>query len=90
VAVSRPEQVSRPAKPALGKRKKKHREKSQQYPTGQARLKNIMSPAIAAALILTAKLIICKETRENPSLGKNSAKVNHCLYSSTEQLQVAL
>ncbi len=28
--------------------------------------------------------------REMSQFGKKSAKVNHCLYSSTEQLQVAL
>ncbi len=43
--------------------------------------KNIMSPAVTAVL---------RKPRENPSLGKKSAKVNHCFYSSTEQLQVAL
>jgi hypothetical protein len=52
---------------------------------------NIMSPAppIAAALILTALLLIEKTPRNVPVLEK-SAKVNHCLFSSTEQLQVAL
>ncbi len=42
----------------------------------------------AASLILPALLM--RKPRENPSLRKKSAKVNHCLYSSTEQLQVAL
>jgi hypothetical protein len=52
---------------------------------------NIMSPAppIAAALILTALLLIEKTPRKC-QFGKKSAKVNHSLYSSTEQLQVAL
>jgi hypothetical protein len=50
-----------------------------------------MSPAppIAAALILTALLLIEKTPRKC-QFGKKSAKVNHSLYSSTEQLQVAL
>jgi xanthosine utilization system XapX-like protein len=52
---------------------------------------NIMSPAppIAAALILTALLLIEKTPRKF-QFGKKSAKVNHCLSSSIEQLQVAL
>jgi hypothetical protein len=52
---------------------------------------NIMSPAprIAAALILTALLLI-EKTPRNCQFGRKSAKVNHSLYSSTEQLQVAL
>ena len=52
---------------------------------------SIMSPAppIAAALILTALLLIEKTPRKC-QFGKKSAKVNHSLYSSTEQLQVAL
>jgi hypothetical protein len=49
-----------------------------------------MSPAIAAALILTDKLIICKKKPRKSQFGKKSAKVYHCLFSSTEQLQVAL
>jgi len=50
-----------------------------------------MSPAppIAAALILTALLLIEKTPRKC-QFGKKSAKVNHCWYSSIEQLQVAL
>ena len=59
--------------------------------TGPATPKYIMSPAIVAALILMAKLMICKENPAKiPVWGKKSAKVNHCLYSSIEQLQVAL
>ncbi len=52
---------------------------------------NIMSPAppIAAALILTVLLLIEKTPRKC-QFGKKSAKVNHSLYNSTEQLQVAL
>ena len=52
---------------------------------------NIVSPAppIAAALILTALLLIEKTPRKF-QFGKKSAKVNHCLSSSIEQLQVAL
>ncbi len=49
------------------------------------------TPLIVASLILTALLMICKENPAKcPSLGKKSANVYHCLYSSTEQLQVAL
>ncbi len=46
-------------------------------------------PPIAAALILTALLLIEKTPRKF-QFGKKSAKVYHSLYSSTEQLQVAL
>ena len=60
------------------------------YWTSEAKKYNIMSPAIAAALILTAKVIFVKKTPRNVQFGKNSAKVYDCLYSSTEQLQVAL
>jgi hypothetical protein len=49
-----------------------------------------MSPAITAALILTAKLIKYKENPTKSQFGKKSAKVYHCLYSSIEQLEVAL
>ena len=52
---------------------------------------NIMSPAppIAAALILT-ELLLLEKTPRKFQFGKKSAKVNHCLSSSIEQLQVAL
>ncbi len=33
---------------------------------------------------------IQRKPREISQFGKKSAEVNHCLYSSTEQLQVAL
>ncbi len=46
-------------------------------------------PPIAASLILPANNIY-KKPREMSQFGKKSAKVYHCLYSSTEQLQVAL
>ncbi len=46
-------------------------------------------PPTAAALILTALLLI-EKPHEMSQFGKKSAKVYHCLYSSTEQLQVAL
>jgi hypothetical protein len=50
-----------------------------------------MSPAMNAALILTAQLMICKENPAKiPVWEKKSAKGKHCLYSSIEQLQVAL
>jgi hypothetical protein len=45
---------------------------------------------IAASLILTAKLMICRETPQEFPFGKKSGKVYHSLYSLTEQLQVAL
>jgi hypothetical protein len=48
-------------------------------------------PPIAVSLSLTAKLMICIEkTPRKFQFGKKSAKVYHCWYSSTEQLQVAL
>jgi hypothetical protein len=51
---------------------------------------NVPRPShrIAASLILPALLM--RKTRELSQFGKNSAKVYHSLYSSTEQLQVAL
>jgi hypothetical protein len=47
---------------------------------------------IAAALIPPALYMINTERkpREMSQFGKKSAKVYHCFYSSTEQLQVAL
>jgi hypothetical protein len=49
------------------------------------------TPPIAGSLILTVKLMISKENPAKcPSLAKKSAKVYDSLYSSTEQLQVAL
>ena len=59
--------------------------------TTEAMKYNIPAPPIAASLILTGKLMIYRENpAKYPSFGKKSAKVNHCLYSSTEQLQMAL
>jgi hypothetical protein len=49
-----------------------------------------MSPAIAAALILTAKLIICKENPAKIPVWQKIRQVYHSLYSSIEQLKVAL
>ena len=43
------------------------------------------SPNIATLILQTKR-----KTRENSSLAKKSANVYHCLYSSIEQLQVAL
>jgi hypothetical protein len=48
------------------------------------------TPFIAASLILTAELILCKENPAKIPVWQKSAKVYHSLYSSTEQLQVAL
>jgi hypothetical protein len=47
------------------------------------------APPIAASLILPANNI-WKKPREISQFGKKSAKVYHSLYSSTEQLKVAL
>jgi hypothetical protein len=52
--------------------------------------KSIMSSAITAALIPTAKLMICRENPAKIPVLQKSAKVYHFLFSSTEQLQVAL
>jgi hypothetical protein len=46
------------------------------------------APPIAASLIVPANNK--EKPREISQFGKKSAKVYHCLYSSTEQLQVAL
>ena len=54
---------------------------------------NILSPAppIAASLIHMALVMIyVVKTPRKFQFGKKSAKVYHCLYNSTEQLQVAL
>ncbi len=58
--------------------------------TTEAMRYNVPAPPIAASLNLKGKLMIYGETREISQFGKKSAKVNHCLYSSTEQLQMAL
>jgi hypothetical protein len=52
-----------------------------------------MSPALTAALILPEIYVNDTYVEKTPrkfQFGKKSAKVYHCLYSSTEQLQVAL
>jgi hypothetical protein len=60
--------------------------------TEPPRLLNIMFPAplIVTLLILPTKLMIYRENTAKIPVWQKSAKVYHCLYSSIEQLQVAL
>jgi len=48
------------------------------------------APPIAASLILTVNNTYIEKTPQKFQFGEKSAKVYHCLYSSIEQLQVAL
>jgi hypothetical protein len=54
--------------------------------------KKLMSPAPHSCSDPTSDIndTYVEKTPRKSQFGKKSAKVNHCLYSSTEQLQVAL
>jgi hypothetical protein len=56
---------------------------------GYGTLKSIMSPAHRSFAVPSGEKYIEKTPRKF-QFGKKSAKVYHCFYSYTEQLQVAL